>query len=333
MGAQCERRYHGPVRILVTGSEGFIGSHLADTLVRRGHDVVGFVQYTSSGSLGWLDDLDPDIRAGIRPVLGDIRDQATILPAMSGVDAVAHLAALISVPYSFEATRSFVDTNTTGTLNVIDAARAGGARRVLVMSTSEVYGSAVTRPMDESHRLHAQSPYAASKIGAEKVAESLSLSRDTDIVIARGFNTFGPRQSTRAVVGTILQQIAAGARTLTLGALGSRRDLNYVTDVARALALLLESDSGFRADVFNISTGSSVSVAEIVQCVSEIIGEAVSISVREDLLRASDVDVLEGDSRRLRASTGWTPEIDFVDGLSRTLAWWRSEERLPHPGI
>ncbi len=326
-------RYHGRVRILVTGAEGFIGSHLTEALLRRGHDVVSFVQYTSMGSLGWLDDLEPDLRARIRVVLGDVRDAAIVRDALTGVTAVAHLAALISVPYSFTATRSFVDTNALGTLNVVEAAIEAGVGRVLIMSTSEVYGTAVVVPMDESHRLHAQSPYAASKISAEKLAESLSLSRDADIVIARGFNTFGPRQSTRAVVGTILQQVAAGERELQLGATLTRRDLNFVSDVTEALSLLLESKASFRADVFNIATGASVSIEELVSTVATVVGHELTIVSRQDLLRPSDVDVLEGDATKLREATGWRPTVDLFEGLTRTHAWWQSENRIPHPGV
>lgn len=322
------------MRVLVTGSEGFIGSHLVEALLSDGHEVVAFVQYNSEGTVGWLRDIQP---RKITPqiVFGDVRDPLTVNHALEGVDAIAHLAALISVPYSFRAPSSFVDTNVSGTLNVLEAAHAHGIRRTLVMSTSEVYGSAQTLPMAESHPLRAQSPYAASKIGADMLATSFAHSRDMDVVIARPFNTYGPRQSTRAVVSTVLRQILDGRRVLKLGAISPRRDLVYVADTARAICGLLNSTQAFRGEAFNIATGVSYSVSEVVSAASLVSGYDLLIESDATRLRPvrAEVDHLLGDASRLAQLTGWQPAISLEVGLKLTLDWWESGGTFEHPSV
>ncbi len=303
-------------RVLVTGAGGFIGSHVAEAAVLAGADVKALVRYNSRGSWGHLD-ASPQ-RGQIEVVLGDIRDAASVTAAARGRDVILHLAALIGIPYSYEAPDSYVRTNIDGTLHVLDAARASGAR-VVVTSTSEVYGTAQSVPMTESHRLNAQSPYAATKIGADMLALSYHRSFGIPVAVLRPFNTYGPRQSTRAIVPTIAQQLLAG-ETVRIGSLTPRRDLTYVTDTASAFLAIARSD-GALGRVVNVGSGSSVSVGELVALLGAIVGRTPRIVQEDERVRpsASEVQHLEADAALARELFGWRPEVALDDGLRRVV--------------
>ncbi len=307
----------------VTGADGFIGSHLVEALVREGARVRALVYYNSWNSLGWLADTAPEIRREIEVIFGDVRDAERIAGAVSGCRYVFHLASLIGIPYSYEAARSYVDTNVTGTLNVLEACRrAGTVERLIHTSTSEVYGTAQTVPIAESHPLVGQSPYSASKIAADKLAESYHLSFGLPVIVARPFNTFGPRQTARAVIPTIASQLLAGVDKLTLGALTPTRDFNYVTDTAAGF-LALARCSGADGQVVNIGSGEEWSIEATAELLMEITSRKVPILCDEARVRpaASEVNRLLADSSRIRALTDWRPRVPFRDGLRHTTEW------------
>jgi NAD dependent epimerase/dehydratase len=312
--------------VLVTGADGFIGSHLVELLVRLGARVRAFVYYNSWNSLGWLSDAAPGVLDAIEVFPGDIRDHVRVAEAMQGIDTVFHLSSLIAIPYSYVAARSYVDTNVTGALNVLEAARrTAGIRRVVHVSTSEVYGTAQYVPIDEAHPLVGQSPYSASKIGADMIAVSYQRSFGVPVVIARPFNTFGPRQTPRAVIPTIAKQLLSGCESLRLGALSPTRDFNYATDTAAGMVALAECDEAIGLTV-NIGTGEEWSIETTATMLMDIVGHRVPILCEEERLRPekSEVNRLLADASLLRRLTPWTPQVGFADGLQRTVEWLRS---------
>ena len=310
-------------RTLVTGAGGFVGSHLVERLLSDGDTVRAFVRYTSTGRAGWLDSVPADRRDSIEIVSGDVRDDEAVTRAMVGVDRVFHLAALIGIPYSYLHPRDVVETNVGGTLNVLIAARAAGVGRVVHASTSEVYGSARSVPIDESHALHAQSPYAASKIAAEKLVESFHASYDLPAVVLRPFNVYGPRQSARAVVPVVISQ-AIARDEIRLGAGAPTRDFNFVGDTVEAFvraARVPEAIGG----VFNIGTGREISIADMADLVIRLAGRRGQRLVTDDTrLRpaASEVTRLCADNRRAREVLGWEPRTPLEEGLRMTIDWF-----------
>jgi dTDP-glucose 4,6-dehydratase len=311
--------------VLVTGAGGFIGSHLTEALLRQGQRVRALVHYNSRGGWGHLDDISAELRAGLEVRLGDVTDPYLMRDLVSGCDVVYHLAALIGIPYSYHAPASYVATNVGGTLNVLEACRQAGARRVIVTSTSEVYGTARYTPIDEAHPLQAQSPYAASKIGADKLAESYFCSYGLPVVILRPFNTYGPRQSARAVIPTIMTQALAGAREIRLGNLEPRRDLTFVEDTARAFALAGKAP-GIEGQTIHFGQGTAVSIGELAQrCLVAAGCEANIISTTERRRPdKSEVELLLCDPARAHRLLGWTPEVTLDAGLRKVADYLRS---------
>ena len=308
------------LRVLVTGAGGFIGSHLVEALVGTGAHVKALVRYTSRGSWGHLEQLAPKLRDSVEVVLGDVRDAQFIRHHVRGCDVVFHLAALIGIPYSYEASESYVDTNVRGTLNVLQAARDAAGPRVVITSTSEVYGTAVYTPMDEKHPLQAQSPYSASKIAADKLAESYHLSFGLPVVTVRPFNAYGPRQSARAVIPTIVSQVLAGGDTLRLGSLDPVRDLTYVGDTVQGFlrAGVAEKAVG---QVINLGTGQGISIGELAQMVMQIAELKMAFIADADRVRppASEVRLLIAKTERARDLLGWEPEVPLAEGLKRVV--------------
>lgn len=310
-------------RVFVTGADGFIGSHLAELLVTAGAEVRALVYYNSWNQIGWLSDTDPKLRAGMEIVSGDVRDAGRMGQLVHGCDYVFHLASLIAIPYSYSAPRSYVETNIGGTINVLEAACAANRiTRFVHVSTSEVYGTAQTVPISESHPLVGQSPYSATKIGADKLAESYHLSFGLPVTTARPFNTFGPRQTARAVIPTIAGQLLSGVETLQLGALHPTRDFNYVSDTAAGLLALALCDEAV-GSVVNIGSGQEWSIAQTVRLLCDIVGRDVEIVTDESRIRpdASEVLRLMADTTRLQTLTGWKSQVPFRDGLTRTVDW------------
>lgn len=320
-------------RILVTGADGFIGSHLVERLVRRGHEVRAFVQYNSLGSWGWLDESGPDVRRDMDVFAGDIRDPHGVRTAMAGCDVVLHLAALIAIPYSYHSPQTYVETNVLGTLNVVQAARDLAVERVVHTSTSEVYGTARFVPITEAHPLQGQSPYSASKIGADQIALSFHASFGTPVTVIRPFNTYGPRQSARAVIPTVISQLAAGAREIKLGAVHPTRDFTFVSDTARAFEALAECDAAVGQTV-NAGSGFEISIGDTAQRIIDLMGGNAAIVTDDQRLRpeASEVERLWADSSLMTSLTGWTPEFGggdgFTRGLRETINWFSDPANL-----
>ena len=320
-------------RVLVTGADGFIGSHLVEALVRAGHRVRAFVFYNSFSSWGWLDRSAPDIRSKIEVFAGDIRDPHGVRKAMAECDAVLHLAALIAIPYSYHSPDSYVDTNIKGTLNVLQAARELGTTRVVHTSTSEVYGTARFVPITEDHPLRGQSPYSASKIGADQIAYSFFNSFGVPVATIRPFNTYGPRQSARAVIPTIITQIADGKRRIQLGALHPTRDFSFITDTVRGFISVMESDRAV-GEVINIGTNFEISIGDTARLIAEIMGVEIEIESDTERLRPplSEVERLCADNSKARELTGWVPDFGGREGLRRGLAltceWFRDPANL-----
>jgi NAD dependent epimerase/dehydratase len=322
--------------VAITGAEGFIGSHLAETLVRRGYRVRAMVLYNMHSSRGWLEELPADVLDQMDVVFGDVRDPASVRQVVEGVAVVYHLAALGSVPYSYRAPRSFVDTNVIGTLHVLEAVRACGTPRLVHTSTSETYGTARSVPISEAHPLQAQSPYAASKVAADKLAESYYLSFGTPVVTLRPFNTFGPRQSARAVIPAIIIQLAAGSHDLRLGALDPTRDFTYVSDTAQAFIDLGEAPaSAVVGELFNAGTGTDVSIGQLAADIARLMDSGAEISEDPRRLRPKDSEVLRlcCDATRLRERTGWQPRFTREQGLQQTIEWFQRPGNLAryHP--
>jgi NAD dependent epimerase/dehydratase len=316
-------------KILVTGADGFIGSHLVEALLALGCDVRAFVYYNSFSSWGWLDTLPPDVIRDLDVFSGDIRDPNGVFEAMQGCDVVFHLAALIAIPFSYHSPDSYVDTNIKGTLNVLQAARRLGTERVLITSTSEVYGTAQYAPIDEKHPFQGQSPYSATKIGADRLAESFYRSLETPVVIVRPFNTYGPRQSARAVIPTIITQLLLGQTTLKLGDLTPTRDFNYVKDTAQGFIALAEADSAVGKEI-NIATGTEFSVGDVAKIlVSELNPHAQIITDAQRLRpEASEVFRLIGDNTLITTLTNWQPRFELAAGLRDTIAWFKEPDNL-----
>lgn len=314
------------VKILVTGADGFIGSHLTEALIDHAAQVSALCLYNSFDKYGWLDKLPEATRAKLKLQRGDIRDAAFVRRIMRGQDVVFHLAALIAIPYSYVAAQSYVETNVLGTLNVLEAARELGVVRLIHTSTSEVYGSALTLPITEDHPLHGQSPYSASKIGADIMAEAFARSFDLPVAILRPFNTYGPRQSERAVIPTVIRQLLdPSCAALKIGDTSTIRDFSFVDDtVAAFLAIGLAADIEF-GRAYNAGSGKAVSVAEIIDLVIGLVG--LSKPLERDAARMrprnSEVRALLADSSRLTTAAGWRPKVDLCEGLTRTVAWWR----------
>jgi NAD dependent epimerase/dehydratase len=308
-------------KILVTGADGFIGSHLTEALVRQGHDVRAFVFYNSFSSWGWLDRCDEDVKDKFEVFAGDIRDSNGVRTAMKGCDSVLHLAALIAIPYSYHSPDTYVDTNIKGTLNVVQAARDLGVAKVVHTSTSEVYGTARFVPITEEHPLQGQSPYSASKIGADQIAMSFYTSFDTPVVILRPFNTYGPRQSARAVISTIITQIANGKRQIKLGAVHPTRDFNYVTDTVASFMAALNSDRSI-GEVINIGSNFEISIGDTARTIAEVMGVKIDIITDEQRLRPekSEVERLWAANKKARELLNWQPKYGGLEGFRRGLA-------------
>jgi NAD dependent epimerase/dehydratase len=321
------------MKVLVTGADGFIGSHLTEALLAADHQVRAFCMYNSNGSWGWLDSLPDSIKAQLDVVLGDIRDPVCVREAMRGCDQVFHLAALIAIPYSYVAPASYLETNIHGTLNVVQAARDLGVSRVVHTSTSETYGTAQFVPITEEHPQVGQSPYAASKIGADQIALSFWRSFETPVSVLRPFNTYGPRQSSRAVIPTIITQVAAGHREIRLGALSPTRDFNFVADTCAAFQAIAACDAAL-GQVVNASSNFEISIGDTVALIGDVMGVELEIVTEEQRMRpeASEVNRLFGDNSRLRHLTGWQPSYGglegFRRGLARTAEWFTNQASL-----
>jgi NAD dependent epimerase/dehydratase len=311
--------------VAVTGAEGFIGSHLVEALVQRGCRVKAMVLYNMWSSCAWLDTLERDVMDHVDVVFGDVRDPASARELVEGAEIVYHLAAIGSVPYSYSAPRSFVDNNSIGTLHVLEAVRTCHTPRMVHTSTSETYGTARTVPISESHPLQAQSPYAASKIAADKLVESYHLSFGVPAVTLRPFNTFGPRQSTRAVIPQIITQLATGARQLKLGALDPTRDFSYVTDTVQAFIDLGEAPaSAVLGEVFNCGPGDDIAIGKLAEDIATLMGVEADIVEDAQRLRPKESEVMRlvCDATKLRERTGWRPRLTRNEGLRRTIEWY-----------
>lgn len=311
-------------KALVTGSEGFIGSHLAERLVELGAEVTAFVLYNSFNSWGWIDTFDSGIKNQIRVFTGDVRDESCVRQAVNGMDAVFHLAALIAIPYSYHAPSSYIDTNVKGTLNVLQACREHNVEKVVHTSTSETYGTARYVPIDEIHPLQGQSPYSASKIGADALAESYYRSFGTPVATIRPFNTYGPRQSARAVIPTVISQILSGSAEVKLGSLSPTRDFNYVKDTVEGFVKVCESEKT-TGTVTNIGTGEEISIGGIVKKIINLTGREIKIICDEERVRPekSEVNRLCADNRKALELTGWTPKYTLNEGLMETIEWMK----------
>lgn len=310
--------------VLVTGADGFIGSHLTELLVESGYKVKAFTYYNSFNTWGWLDTLPKDKLDEIEIFSGDIRDPNGVREAMKGMDMVFHLAALIAIPFSYHSPDSYVDTNIKGTLNVLQAARDLSTQRVLVTSTSEVYGTAQYVPIDEKHPYQGQSPYSATKIGADRLAESFYRSFELPVTIVRPFNTYGPRQSARAVIPTIITQLLAGKQEIKLGALSPTRDFNYVKDTAAGFLAISKSDKTIGEEI-NIATSQEISIGQLANELIEQINPNCKIICDEQRLRPekSEVNRLLGDNTKIKALTDWSPKYTLKQGLSETIDFCR----------
>ena len=312
-------------KVMITGGEGFIGSHLTERLLEEGAEVRALVHYSPSGKVGWLEGKADDIEI----LQGDVRDSERIMQACEGREMVFHLAALIGIPYSYVAPESYIQTNVQGTYNVLNAARRQDVERVLVTSTSEVYGTASKVPIDEDHPLQPQSPYAATKVGGDALAISFHKSFETPVAIVRPFNTYGPRQSTRAVIPMIISQLYADTDAVHLGTLSPTRDFNYVTDTATGFIYVAGCDRAL-GEVVNLGSGREISIGDLAELLKQVTGVEKPITTDEDRMRpaGSEVHRLLCDSTRALEWTGWAPEVTLEEGLARTAEWVR--DNLEH---
>lgn len=317
------------MRVLITGADGFIGSHLTEALVNNGYTVRAFIYYNSFNSYGWLDSVSNEVKSKIDFFAGDIRDPNGIREAMKGVDIVFHLAALIAIPFSYHSPDSYIDTNVKGTLNIIQAARDNNVKRILITSTSEVYGTAKFVPITESHPKQPQSPYSASKIGADAIADSFFRSFDLPITIVRPFNTYGPRQSARAVIPTIISQLLNGALEIKLGDITPTRDLLFVKDTINGFLKIAECDSLVGHEV-NIATQSEISIGDLAQLLIDQINPSAKIVVDSERLRPekSEVFRLFGSNEKLKTFTDWQQMYSLEKGLKLTIEWFSRKENL-----
>lgn len=321
------------MRILVTGADGFIGSHLTEALVRAGYDVRAFVLYNSFNSWGWLDHCADEVEGEFQVFAGDIRDPNGVRVAMEGCDVVLHLAALIAIPYSYHSPDTYVETNIKGTLNIVQAARDVGVVKVVHTSTSEVYGTARFVPITEGHPLQAQSPYSATKIAADQLALSFHASFNTPVVVVRPFNTYGPRQSARAVIPTIITQLAAGQKHIKLGALEPTRDFNFVADTVSGFQAALTAKTGV-GEVVNIGSNFEISIGDTARTIANLMGIDVEIQTDSQRLRPenSEVERLWADNTKASQQLGWQPTYGGLEGFRRglleTIAWFQKPENL-----
>ena len=321
------------MKILITGADGFIGSHLTEALVRAGHTVRAFTLYNSFNSWGWLDHCAADVKGQFEAFSGDIRDPHGVKAAMTGCDVVLHLAALIAIPYSYHSPDTYVDTNVKGTLNVLQAARETGIKRLIHTSTSEVYGTAQYVPITEDHPLSGQSPYSATKIAADQLAYSYFSAFDLPVVIARPFNTYGPRQSARAVIPTIITQIASGITEIKLGAISPTRDFNFVNDTVEGFISILASENGL-GEVINLGSNFEISIGDTAKLIAEVMEAEIDIITDEIRLRPknSEVDRLWADNTKAKNMFGWLPKYaginGFKSGLSETVSWFSKKENV-----
>lgn len=315
--------------VLVTGADGFIGSHLVEQLLAEGANVTAFVYYNSFNSWGWLDTFSKEVLEKIKIFSGDIRDPNGVREACKNIDIVFHLAALIAIPYSYHSPDSYVDTNIKGTLNILQAAKDLGIQKILVTSTSEVYGTALYVPIDEKHPRQGQSPYSATKIGADAMADSFYRSFNLPVTIVRPFNTFGPRQSARAVIPTIISQLLAGKTEIQLGAIHPTRDLLFVKDTARGFVEIAKEDALIGQEV-NIATNSEITVGDLAQKLIDKINPSAKIVTDSQRLRPekSEVERLFGCNKKIIESTNWRPKFTFDEALDQTIEWFSKEENL-----
>ncbi len=320
-------------KILVTGADGFIGSHLVEELVRQGYNVRPFILYNSFNSWGWLDSSPAEIKSELDVFAGDIRDPFGVKKAVCGCDTILHLAALIAIPYSYHSPATYVETNVTGTLNIVQAARECQVQKVVHTSTSEVYGTARFVPITEDHPLQGQSPYSASKIGADQIAMSFFHAFDLPVSIIRPFNTYGPRQSARAVIPTVITQIAGGKRVIELGSLHPTRDFNYVADTVRGFISIMNSEETL-GEVVNVGSNFEISIGDTVELIAEVMDADIQIKTDENRLRPqkSEVERLWADNTRMKKLTGWQPEFGgrdgFARGLRETVSWFTGGDNL-----
>ncbi|MCT4605047.1 MAG: NAD-dependent 4,6-dehydratase LegB [Marinisporobacter sp.] len=309
-------------KVLITGSEGFIGSHLTEKLVERGAKVTALVQYNSFNNWGWIETLEDHIKKEIEVYTGDIREYDNMSRVIQGKDIVFHLAALIAIPYSYQSPAAYVRTNVEGTLNVMESCRVHGIEKVVHTSTSETYGTALYVPIDEKHPLQGQSPYSASKIGADKMVESYYRSFNLPVATIRPFNTYGPRQSARAVIPTIISQILAGKKNIKLGTLSPTRDFNYVKDTAEGFIKMAEVDESV-GQVINVGTNNEISIGDLVKKIIKLTGKEVTIECEESRLRPekSEVNRLWCDNSKAREILNWCPAYTLEEGLMETIEW------------
>lgn len=323
------------MRVLVTGAGGFIGSHLTEALLNKGYEVRALTYYNAANSSEWIDTFSPDVRNKIEIVAGDVKDLAFVQRTMQGCDAVFHLAALIGIPYSYVNPESYIATNVTGTMNIMEAARNLGVRKVIHTSTSEVYGSARFVPITEEHPLQGQSPYSASKIGADQMAYAYAQSFDLPVVTIRPFNTFGPRQSLRAVIPTVIAQLLNGDGTVKIGATSPTRDFSYVSDTVAGFIAALESDNpDIIGETINLGSNFEISIGETIELISDIAKKSVTLDCEESRLRPenSEVQRLYADNSKAKTMLGWNPEFSGREGFKRALAeavqWYSQPSNL-----
>ena len=317
------------MNILVTGSEGFIGSHLVELLIRENHNISAFVHYNSFNNWGWLEHLDEKNKKSIRIIQGDVRNIDSVSDAIGNIDVIIHLAALIAIPYSYQTPESYIDTNVKGTLNILSAAKTYGIKRVLITSTSEVYGTAKYTPIDEEHPLQGQSPYSASKIGADMLAESFYRSFGVPITIVRPFNTYGPRQSNRAIIPTIITQLLSGKEEIRLGSLSPTRDFNYVKDTVKGFWHILNSPKTI-GEVVNISSEKEISIGDLAQKTIDLINPKAKIILDDQRLRPqkSEVNQLLGSNKKLKRLTSWKQTFTLDEGLLETIEFFKNYGHL-----
>ena len=320
-------------KILVTGADGFIGSHLVESLVLLGYNVKAFTLYNSFNKWGWLDSLDKSVLSEIEVFAGDIRDPYGVKNAMEGCDAVLHLAALIAIPYSYHSPDTYIDTNIKGTLNILQAARELKVKRVIHTSTSEVYGTARFVPITEEHPLQGQSPYSASKIGADQLAFSFYASFELPVITIRPFNTYGPRQSARAVIPTIITQLANGVESLKLGSVHPTRDFNYVQDTVDGFIAALKAENAF-GETINLGSNFEISIGDTVNVIAELMNKSITIETDDKRLRPKDSEVerLWADNKKAADLLHWKPKYGglegFKAGISKTIEWFSKPENL-----